>query len=96
MTVAAWSRTIWFLAGVHWNATPGGLGRAPALAVVDAPRMDHDHGRPVGPQPVRHLDDAPGVVGEPPGPDLQVGAGSSTRIGASNRATSRTGSTNRG
>ena len=51
-----------------------GLGSAPALAVVDAPGVDHDHGRPVRPEPVRHLDDAPGVVGEPPGPDLQVGA----------------------
>ena len=26
MTVAAWSRTIRFLAGVHWNATPAGSG----------------------------------------------------------------------
>ena len=26
MTVAAWSSTILFLAGVHWNATPAGSG----------------------------------------------------------------------
>ncbi len=53
----------------------GGLGRAPALAVVDAPGMDDDDGGSVGAEAVRHLDDAPGVVGEPPGPDHQVGVG---------------------
>ena len=51
------------------------LGSAPALTIVDSPGMDHDHGRPVCPQPVRHLDDPPGVIGEPPGADLEIGIG---------------------
>ena len=55
-------------------ADPVRLGRLPALAVVDPPGVDHDQGRLGGAEAVGHLDDAPGVVREPPGPHVQVGA----------------------
>src|SRR2546425_8395391 len=46
-----------------------------SLAVVDAPRMNHDNRRACGFRVIRNLDDAAGIVGEPPGPDGEVGLG---------------------
>src|SRR5260370_24799629 len=44
----------------------------PALAIVDAPRMDDDQGRFGRAEPIGHLDDAPRVVGEAPSTHVQV------------------------
>ncbi len=48
------------------------FGSAPALTVIDAPRVNHDNGGSIGAKSIRHLDDAPGIVAEPPGSDFQV------------------------
>ena len=64
-------------------ASAGRFGRVPALAVVDAPGMDHDDGRLRRSQAIRHLDDAASVVRKPPGPHVEIGRSSSTRVGAS-------------
>ena len=87
----------WFLSGVQKSRDAGRLRRVPALAVVDAPGVDHDDRRLGGAQAVGHLDDAAGVVARTA---RRGRAGrrpsSSTSTGASKRVSSRTGSTNSG
>ena len=51
----------------------GGLGSAPALAVVDAPRVNHDDCRLGRLQSVRHLNDPACIVRKPPGPHAEIG-----------------------
>jgi hypothetical protein len=50
----------------------GRLWRLPALAIVDAPGVHHDHRGLAGPQPIGNLDDSAGVVGKPPGSHREV------------------------
>lgn len=53
----------------------GGLGGIPALAIIDAPGMDHDESGLSGAEVIGDFDDAAGVVTPAPGADVQVGLG---------------------
>ena len=67
------SRQVVFRRGAEIGDT-GRFGSPPALAVVDAPRMDHDRGRVVGAKTVGKLDNPAGVIAEAPGPDIEITA----------------------
>ena len=62
------------LVGCAEVGDPGGLGRGPALVVINSPGMHHDHRGLGGPQVIRDLNDSPRVVREPPCPNRQVGS----------------------